>query len=255
MGRASSSKKVSRAASTGGGRTARGSRPLGWYALILVVLLLGVAGIVVSRAEYREEAQVAAGEAGVPPIVRQDHWHSAVGFYLCDEFAPDIQDDRDPKGIHTHADGIIHVHPTLPSAAGENAVLSEFTDAVRMTLDDKRIRLPGGKTFTEGETKCDGKPGKIQVKVNGDEVVTEDVRNIRFTDRQLLTVAFAPDGAELPNPPSAPNLDNLSDVDPPVSTPTELPVPDVPTSEAQDGASEGADTTVAGAESSPTSAP
>lgn len=245
MGRASSSKKVARAASTGGGRTARGSRPLAWYAAIVLVVVLGVAGIVFSRAERREE--LAAGSSLTAPAVGRDHWHAAYGVYLCDEFAPNINDERDPKGIHTHADGVIHIHPTVRSAAGENSKLGLYADAVRMTLTDSEIRLPGGKSFKEGEDKCGGKDAIVQVKV-GDEVVTEDVRDIRFTDRQLLTIAFAPKGAELPEPPSKGQLDNLTDV------PQQQPIP-VPLEGDAPPAEGGGEAPAEGGEETPTSEP
>ncbi|MBW3615885.1 MAG: hypothetical protein KY439_11355 [Actinobacteria bacterium] len=80
MGRASSSKKVSRAASTGGGRTARGAKPWLWYAVMGLVVALGVAGIVTSRQERRSE--LASGESLTPPAVGRDHWHAAYGIYL-----------------------------------------------------------------------------------------------------------------------------------------------------------------------------
>ncbi len=207
MGKASSSKKVARAASIGGASRATASRPWVWWAVLGAVVVLGIGGIALSRGEYQETAT----PANVPPVANRDHWHVAYGFYLCDSFAPPIQDQRDPKGIHTHADGIIHVHPFVRSAAGENAVLSEFTDALDITLTDSELQLPGGDLHEEGETECDGEPGIVQVLVDG-EVVTEDFGDIRLQDRQVMTIAFAPEGAELPPPPSVPNLDNLSDV-------------------------------------------
>lgn len=210
MGRASSSKKVARAASTGGGRTTRGARPLGWYAAIVLVVALGVSGIVFSRAERRTE--LAAGDNSAP-VANTDHWHVAYGVYLCDKFAPPITDETDPKGIHTHSDGIVHVHPFVRSSAGKNAKLAVFADAAKFTLTDTEIKLPGGKSFKEGETKCGGKDAIVQVKA-GDKVITEGIANIKFADRQLMTIAFAPKGAELPQPPSKPGLDKLNDVAP-----------------------------------------
>ena len=206
MGRASSSKKVARAASTGGGRTARGSRPLGWYAAIALVTLLGIAGIVFSRAEYRQE--IAAGTDGTPPIANQDHWHAAYGIYACDEFLPPLMDERDPKGIHSHADGIIHIHPFVRSAAGRNATLQVFADAIGLELEDDRIEVPGGETYDAGDDDCDGKDAIVQVKVN-DKIVTEEIANIKLNDGDLLTIAFAPEDAELPPPPSAGDLSRL----------------------------------------------
>lgn len=207
MGRASSSKKVARAASTGGGRTARGSRPLGWYAAIAVVTILGVAGIVFSRAEYRQE--LAAGADGTAPVANKDHWHAAYGIYACDEFLPNLADERDPKGIHSHADGIIHIHPFVRSAAGRNATVAVFADAVGMELDDDRLEIPGGETYEAGEDKCGGgKDAIVQVKVN-DKVVTEELANIKMNDGDHITIAFAPKDAELPAPPSADDLTRL----------------------------------------------
>ena len=198
-----------RAASTGGGRTARGSRPVGWYAAIVLVVVLGVGGIVTSRAERRTE--LAASNNLIPPVANKDHWHAAYGVFLCDAFASPITDERDPKGIHTHGDGVIHIHPFLRSVSGPKAKLKVFTDTVKMTLNDKEIRLPGGKFYKEGSTKCDGKPGIVQVLVDG-KLITKDVANIVFKERQLITIAFAPKGTKLTPPPSAPNLDSLSDL-------------------------------------------
>ena len=231
MGRASSSKKVARAASTGGGRTARGSRPLGWYAAIALVTILGIAGIVFSRAEYREE--LAAGVDGTAPVANQDHWHAAYGIYACDEFLPPITDERDPKGIHTHADGIIHIHPFVRSAAGRNATLEVFAEAVDLELSDDRIEVPGGDTYEAGDTECDGKDAIVQVKVN-DEVVTEEVANIKLNDGDHVTIAFAPKGAEIPAPPSADDLSRLNpeteEIEPLPTETTTAPAPEGDTS-------------------------
>ncbi|MDP9440693.1 MAG: hypothetical protein M3P34_00615, partial [Actinomycetota bacterium] len=166
----------------------------------------------------------------------------------CNEFSPNITNERDPKGIHTHADGVIHIHPSVRSAAGPNATIGVYADAVQMRLTDEEIRLPGGKSFKEGSTKCEGKPGIVQVQVDGDEVVTENVRDIKFTDRQLLTIAFAPRDAKLPQPPSASQLDNLTDVAPPSTVPVPPQTSDTTTT------GEGA-TTTAPEGSTSTSAP
>lgn len=243
MGRASSSKKVARAASTGGGRTARGARPFVWYGVIALVVLLGVAGIVFSRAEYQEE--LAAGADGTAPVANRDHWHAAYGIFLCDSFAPNLTNERDPKGIHTHADGLIHIHPFVRSAAGRNATLEVFTDAVDMTLDDDELEVPGGKTYRSGDTKCGDEVGVVQVRV-GDEVITEDVSKIKLEDQALITIAFAPKDAEIPPPPTAGDLSRLN----PQTEQIEPPIP--PAAEG-----EGATTTVpsAGGEASTTTAP
>lgn len=43
-----------------------------------------------------------------------DHWHSAYSIYVCDEISPWVYFDdsgQDTTGIHSHGDGLIHIHP------------------------------------------------------------------------------------------------------------------------------------------------
>ncbi|HWI04869.1 MAG TPA: hypothetical protein VNT52_13745, partial [Acidimicrobiales bacterium] len=39
-------------------------------------------------------------------------------------------------------------------------------------------------------------------------------------DNQLITIAFGPENQDIPKPPSERNLDNLTDVAPPIATTT-----------------------------------
>jgi hypothetical protein len=129
MGKASSSKKVSRVARTGGGRTRRGSTSWFWPGFIGVIVVLGTIGIVFSKSQQDATADdtppraAGEGQAG-------DHWHAAIGFNFCGQFQPDIADEADPLGIHTHADGVVHIHPFRQASAGRNATLGVFFEAV-----------------------------------------------------------------------------------------------------------------------------
>ena len=198
MGRASSSKKVARAAGTGGGRLGRSSRPLGWYAFIVVVTILGVTGIVFSRAERR--AELAASADGSAPLAGKDHWHNAYGFYLCDSFAPNLGDVS--GGIHSHADGLIHIEPLTRRESGKNATLARFLEAADVEIDDDSLQLPGGKEYEEGKTKCGGKDGVMQMKVNDEPPVTTGLTSRKMEEGDVVTIAFAPEGSEIPKPPS-----------------------------------------------------
>ena len=261
MARPSSTKKVSRAAQTGGGRTTRGSQSWLYWAVIAVVVVLGVAGVVVSRDQRLDALQAPGGN--VPPLAGQDHWHTAYGIYVCDQFIDPITDQRDPEGIHTHADGVIHVHPLVRRAAGRNAKLSKFFDAVRLDLSDTKVEVPGGESYVEGDDECDGEPGVMQLKVKGrDEVITTDIADFLFSeDRQVITIAFAPKDADIPLPPSEATLDNLSDVEPandapsvpPATNPDGSPVTGTEPAEGEGTAT--TDTTVAGDSSTTTAAP
>lgn len=210
MGKASTSKKVARAASTGGGRTNRGTTPWGWWGAMALVVVLGVTGIIYSR----DEAQSDLALRGGPEPRVGTHWHQALGFYLCDAFAPNLADNQqDPKGIHGHGDGIIHMHPFTRNASGNNATFGVYLDALDINLSETKLKLPGDeKTYESGKTKCGDKTGVIRVFVNGEER-TGEPKDLLFKDRDLVVVAFAPKDADVPkDPPSAPGLDNLSDV-------------------------------------------
>ena len=223
MGKASSNKKVARAASTGGGRTARGARPWGWYGAMTAVVLVGSLTIFTSRNERQAASNPLKSEKPRPPAQSKnfpgDHWHAAYGIYICDEFVPAIQSDRDPSGIHTHNDGVIHIHPFTRAVSGRNATFGVFADTVGLEVGKDFIEVPGGTRYENGDT-CEGQDekGRLQVLLNGDER-TGDPKKLRLRDRDLLVIAFAPGDAEIPeDPPSKSGLDNLSDVSP-VSNP------------------------------------
>jgi hypothetical protein len=222
MGKASSNKKVARAAKAGGGRArAAGERNILFPTMLAAVVILGTLLVVYARDERSAEALAA-------PLSNEDHWHAAYGVYVCDALVPDIPEFIAPQngGNHTHGDGLFHIHPFSPARAGENATLvSWFEDAGAVLgggdrLEDDRLGVPGGETYVEGESSCDGVEGEpiVQVAVwdtafaaaedeEPDRVVTEDLGSIRFEDDGMaFTIAFAPEGADLPAPTSLEDL-------------------------------------------------
>ena len=217
MGKASSNKKVARAAKAGGGRArAAGERNLLFPAALVLVVVLGTILVVYARGNRTAEA--------LEPPLLSDHWHSAYGMYVCGEFLPDLPEFIAPQngGNHTHGDGLIHIHPFSTARAGDNATLQNWlSDAGAVLgnsdgLDEESFAVPGGETYVEGEDDCEGSEGDpiVQVAVwetyqsaiDGEEpaVLTENFDDIRFVqDGQAYTIAFAPEDAEIPAPPSA----------------------------------------------------
>src|SRR4051812_12855904 len=116
MGKASTAKKVQRAARAGGKKTAK-QRQLGFPLAIFAVVVLGL-GLVV----YARSSGTLASDSKNAPRANQDHWHAAYGFYVCDHWIANIPDGpADLLGIHTHADGLVHIHPFSTSVAGKQA--------------------------------------------------------------------------------------------------------------------------------------
>lgn len=223
MGKASSAKKVARAVKSGGNKTSK-SKQLGFPLAIIAVVVLGL-GLVT----YARSSSQTGSDAANPPRVG-DHWHAAYGVYLCDHFAINVSDrSPDALGIHSHDDGLVHIHPFSTGAAGKQAKFARFFDQTGLQVNNSEIKLPaaspfGGRTYKEGETKCDGKPAEITVThwksaldaaqgKKPDQVMTKDFANIRFTeDLGAYTIAFAAKGTKIPYPPRALDVANPSDV-------------------------------------------
>ena len=217
MGKASSSKKVARAAGIGGGRTNRGKAPVLWYGSLVIILLAGI-GLTAFSRDQRQE-QLASPESKEEPRANAAHWHVALGVRVCDRWLDPVQDQADPKGIHSHGDGIIHVHPFVASAAGRRATLERYAEAVKGELAVNRFAWPEGggkKVAHETGDKCGEQEAEVRAFYNG-ELHEGDPSDILLTDRGKLVLALVPKGTtyeQIGDPPSTPGLDNLSDVDP-----------------------------------------
>lgn len=224
MARGSSSKKVARAARAGGGRVrGAGQRSFLFPGLITLICVLGVALIAYARDDRR-------GTEQIPPISGIDHWHAAFGVYTCDDFEPAMPEFETPLGIHTHGDGVIHIHPFSENASGRNATLGVFLEESGVTLGDTSLEV-GGQTYENGD-KCGDKPGRVVVAKwdraadEGEEpqLVTEDLEGVRFRkDGEAYTVAFVPEGEDVPRPESASQLEELGAIDTGAAPSTTLP--------------------------------
>lgn len=193
MGKQSSSKKVSRVARTGGGRTTRrSSGSWGYPTVITLIVILGVFGVVFSR-----QNRAAADHPTVA-----DHWHTAYGIDICGNFLPDLPQPANLIGLHTHGDGIIHVEPQDGvQDTGKNANLGRFIggyQGLKLTRDSITVL---NQTFKNGD-KCpdSDKTGKVVVVKNGKTVVGDPAKE-RVPKDGWITIAFMPDGERVPPPP------------------------------------------------------
>ncbi len=235
MGKASSSKKVARAAGIGGRRSHRRQTPWSYFGIIALIVILGVAGTVASR--DRRLAQI--NNAGNTPPTVGTTWNEGYAVYACGKFLDPISTKSpDPQGITTRQPGIINIHPTVKASAGKNATLGKFASAVGMTLNAAELKVPGGTLYQDGNT-CEGQPGHVYIKqfayigdtvgqlYNGakGQLPKLDPRSVPLQDQALLTIAFVPASQEskIPAPPASVNaeLSKLAAS----STPTTTTVP------------------------------
>ena len=216
MGKASSAKKVARAARAAGGKRVGQRRNLGFPIIIIAVLVAGLGLIFYAATERRAVAE---------PLTT-DHWHAAYNIDICGTVQPADNDfnGQDLTGIHTHGDKVVHIHPFLDSAAGQNADLGRFFDTINLEVNDDSIVLPDGTTYQEGENTCEDEDARVVVArwdnaeqaaagENPSQIFTDDFANIRFrNDREAYTIAFLPEGDDIPAPDSVATLDQLTDV-------------------------------------------
>ena len=231
------SRAVRRAARTAeqSGAAKRFRRPsLGFPAIIAIIVVLGVA-LVAFAANNRETA--------ARPRQNEDHWHSPYAVWDCvnggtaDDpiFEPVFDSSRDEEGIHSHQDGVIHIHPFFDRTAGRNAQVKAFFREMGAEISEEAIVMPGGielgieeeRTIVDDEgnpildedgnvqteiapVECDGDPVIIQVarwrrssQLERDPVIyTEDLEDVRFlADQEAFVFARAPEGADIPPPP------------------------------------------------------
>ena len=221
MGKASSTKKVQRAARAGG-RVSSGQRPnLLFPAVLTLIMVLGVSLVAYARHDRLQEDLSAVPQLG-------DHIHQAYGVNVCGEWKDPIPEFESKIGIHTHGDGVMHIHPFSQLGAGANATLGRFLkDAkeeggIEVSLSDTKLDYLGEKV-EEGKTKCDGvKDPQLLVaywKNAADasalpEIVTGDFDKFRLTENGgAITIYYGDPDANIPLPESAANLAELGAAD------------------------------------------
>ena len=221
MGKASSAKKVQRAARTGGRVSSGQPRGLIFPGALALVLVLGVSLIV-----YARNNRLSQDKGGVPQL--GDHIHEAIGFNVCGDFLPNIPVFESQIGIHTHGDGVMHIHPFSELGTGSNATLGRFIkdahDEGKLDVSLSNTKLVYlGKKYQEGKTKCAGVTDPVlrvaywpdvQNAASKPQVTTGGFTALPINHNGGgFTIYFGDRKADIPKPPSAPNLAQLGAAD------------------------------------------
>ena len=262
MGKASSTKKVQRAARAGGRVSSGQPRGLLFPGIIALVVVLGVALVVYARDDRLDEDL-----GGVPQL--NDHIHQAFGINVCGEFRGNVPTFESQIGIHTHGDGVAHIHPHSQLGVGANATLGRFFQNMRdeggldvEISDDKLTYL--GEEVEEGKTECEGVDDpQLRLAFWADasdaeslpEILTGDFNDKRLTDDgAAITIFYGDPDEDVPMPPTAQDLPSLGAADGAGAVPSPS---DSTTTTATDGADTGTDetTTTAAGDTTTTAAP
>jgi hypothetical protein len=221
MARSSTGKTVARAAATGGGTSYRGQMPVNWYAALVLIVILGIGSVALAKHNY--------SRGGSPPTVHQT-WHAALAFDICGKKEPALTATASTStaGLTTTGSGVLLIAPKTSSEAGSNATLGKFASEYSgLKLTNSSVQYPGGKEYTNGE-KCAagtpdaGKAGVLRARTwtlsvpastkSGSESkqvggsYTSTPADLKFVNKQLITVGFVPAGTTLPRIPASTEL-------------------------------------------------
>lgn len=213
MPRSSFARTVARAAASGGSKSYRAQRPKAWYALMTLIVVLGV-GLTV----YSRNQRTTAGSAPVVRPSATDHWVVALGIDLCGSLQADLPPSANltSVGLRTFGNGLIDINPGAVTASsayeGVNATLGVFAlNYSGFTLTNTSIQVPGKLPvlWSNGAT-CNGPlhgKGQLVAKVwssptASPSIVSTNITSIHLDNGEMVTLAFVPAGAAIPEPAS-----------------------------------------------------
>jgi len=226
----------------------RRNASMGWNVAIGVIVLVGGLLIFFTVRDNKDAA-------GVPPLPANaatgelgDHWHAAIDVDICGDKISDLPEFESVAdnpgvrtGLHTHGDGVIHIHPFFRSEAGNNATLGKYfsgagaavsTDSVDAwvgpTSDPSKTEWTNGDTCTmpdDREVK-----GVLRWSVNGEER-TGNPANYKLENQDSILIFFGPKNADLPEVESRTPEQDSADPSEPIGAPsTSTPTTTVPAS-------------------------
>jgi hypothetical protein len=188
-----------------------------------------------------DEAAIRKAETELERLAAGSHQHAAYGIFKCDRYEPAIDgfEFADPFGIHSHDDGLIHMHPFLAVASGRKATLGYWMDSVKLRVERNELSYltPGLRPRTGSITNpsdfsrikafnsClddSGRIGQSQISVfvwdsptdRTANVYRNRLRDLRLEDGKIYAFVVAPDGTQVPMPPSAARLAGPTDMPP-----------------------------------------
>jgi hypothetical protein len=218
-----SGKWVSRVGSTGGGKNYRSRRPLNFYGVLGIIVVLGLASVILARHNYRSSSAAAASKT--PPLIGTTQY-AALGFDICGTQWPTLTPGAGAKvatsQLALQADGVVKSAPLSAEYAGDNANLAKLAPGVpglsistaQLTLpaagDKKAVTLKNGDACPAGTAQA-GKKGSVLFSYwknfsTSQATTTIDPTAVRFTANSLVTVGFVSDGSK----PSKPSQDIIN---------------------------------------------
>ena len=243
-------------------RARRGSS--NWFnGAVAAVLIVGVALVLQSRGATSSAGNVGPKMDGAGG--RPDHWHAALGVYVCDKWEisppwPQANNATNSRGragntsiyagLHTHeladgsGDGIVHMEPSSSEDAGRNSTLGRYLKYGGWSMNQTSMKLwvgsDGKKIEKKNGQKCGNKKAELRYAIGQQEAgktaklieQTGNPAKLKLNSETIVAVYFVPADAKLDklgDVPSIKNLTGASEREGATETPTTAPAsPTVP---------------------------
>ncbi len=195
---------------------------MGWTVATVVIVVVGVVGIVLARG--------GGSNSNAAPVVNKDHWHAYLGVNVCGTWLPSAPAfdgaTAQAMGIHSHGDGLMHIHPFSSAASGKNATVGRFikdNDGAGWELDSTSMKLWDGAQYKNGYTCPSGEfkgqkanlvwaTGQYGGPWTG-KPQKGNPADYNPKNAGIVAIAFLPNGQKVPEPPGAvAALANIADL-------------------------------------------
>lgn len=188
-----------------------------YYGALACIVIAGIAGITLSATSSETPPL-----AGIDPATQDffDHWHEALGVNVCGQWLgrastfEDVAGTTVRSGLHTHADGFIHIHPFTAADGGSNATLGRYFHNGGWDLSEDSFNVwegpaiqPATTQWSNGDTcpagsEMAGRKGVVKWSVDCVKR-TGNPADYRLEDLRVVALAFVPKDEKIGVSPNA----------------------------------------------------
>jgi hypothetical protein len=217
VAKSAAGKWVSKVGASGGSKAYKKTRPSNYYAILVVIVVVGLASTVFARYDYQHPASAASG---TPPTVGTT-WFAALNVDVCGTSLPYLKSDASSiYGFKVQADNVIQVSPASAADAGNHATLGQFAvEFPGLVASSTVLGIPSAAGVADAATTYrNGQlcPSSSKYPKRAGQVVyaywtsfnqktpklTTNPYAIKFVQDMRVTMAFVPKGVT-PLAPSA----------------------------------------------------
>ncbi len=182
-----------------------------WTVVTAVIVVVGVLLIVVTKIGEDDKASAA------PTI--GDHWHAYLGANECGTWLPNTPEFENRAneatvraGLHSHGDGLMHLHPFSSDESGSKATVGRFLEYQGSSISEDSMKLWDGKEQKNGDkcgTGADAKKSIVQWSVGhyGKKWTgtprAGNAGDYHPKNGDIVALYFLPKGTKLAEPPGA----------------------------------------------------